>query len=88
MCQADFTRFCGIVLEEVTMVSEAKKKADRKWEAEKTDAVRFRVPKGMRDKIKKCAELNGETVNEMLMRLVEAEMKRTFPNGESGTDSQ
>ncbi len=68
------------------MVSKAKKKADRKWEAEKTDAVRFRVPKGMRDKIKKCAELNGETVNDMLLRLVEAEMKRTFPNGESGTD--
>ena len=58
------------------MASEARKKANRKYEEEKTESIRFRVPKGKKEKIQQCAEENGESVNAMLNRLVDKEIAK------------
>ena len=58
------------------MTSDAQKKASAKYETEKTDNIRFRVPKGKRELIHACAEKNGESVNAMLNRLVDREIKK------------
>ena len=57
------------------MKTEAQKKANEKWQKEKVDTIIFRVPKGQREIIKRCAEANGETVNAMLKRLTDEEIK-------------
>lgn len=54
--------------------SEAQKRATEKYEAEKVEAIRVRVPKGMRVKIKEYAAKNGESVNEMINRLIDKEL--------------
>lgn len=58
------------------METEAQKKAHKKYEAEKIESIRFRVPKGKREKIQQCAEENGESVNSMLNRLVDKEIAK------------
>ena len=58
--------------------TEAQKKASLKYEQEAVESVRFRVPKGKRDLIKKCADINGETVNSMLNRLVDIEINKVL----------
>ena len=60
------------------MTSDAQKKAAAKYETEKTDNIRFRVPKGKRELIHACAEKNGESVNAMLNRLVDREIKKVL----------
>ena len=60
------------------MTSDAQKKASAKYETEKTDNIRFRVPKGKRELIHTCAEKNGESVNAMLNRLVDREIKKVL----------
>lgn len=60
------------------MTSDAQKKASAKYETEKTDNIRFRVPKGKRELIHACAEKNGESVNAMLNRLVDREIKKVL----------
>ena len=42
-------------------VSEAQKRATLKWQKEKTDEIRFRVPKGERARIQAHAEQHGES---------------------------
>ena len=58
--------------------SEAQKRAIRKWESEKAESIRFVVPKGKRAIIKECAITNNESVNGMLNRLVDEEIKRVL----------
>ena len=60
------------------MTSDAQKKASAKYETEKTDNIRFRVPKGKRELIHACAEKNGESVNAMLNRIVDREIKKVL----------
>ena len=60
------------------MTSEAQKKASAKYEKEKTENVRFRVPKGKKELVDACAKKNGESVNAMLNRLVDEEIKRVM----------
>ena len=60
------------------MTSDAQKKASAKYETKKTDNIRFRVPKGKRELIHACAEKNGESVNAMLNRLVDREIKKVL----------
>ena len=55
---------------------EYQKRASEKYDNEKVDNIRFRVPKGKKDLLKMCAEVNGESVNEMLNRLTDEEIKR------------
>lgn len=56
--------------------SEAQKKASIKYEEEKVESVRFRVPKGKKRLIQKCAKENGESVNGLLNRLVDDEIAK------------
>lgn len=58
------------------MTTQAQKNASQKYESEKLESVRFRVPKGKRAKIKACADKTGESVNEMLNRLTDEEIKK------------
>ena len=55
--------------------SESMKKASRKYD-EKFDVIRFRVPRGQRDKIKEFAESQGESINQMLNRLIKEEAEK------------
>lgn len=56
-------------------VTKAQIKATKKYQQKSYDAIHFRVPKGKREEIQNFAAENGETVNGMLLRLVEKEMK-------------
>lgn len=56
----------------------ALKKAIAKYDKETMESIRFRLPKGKRDLVKKCAEKNNESVNSMLNRLVDEEIKKTL----------
>ncbi len=58
--------------------SDSRLKINRKWEVNNTDSIRFRVPKGDREIIRKCAEKNGESINSMLYRLTKQEVDRVL----------
>ena len=57
-------------------INEAKRKANKKYITEKWDYVRFRVPKGEREILKKHAEKMGESVNAFVYRAVKETMER------------
>lgn len=54
--------------------SEAQKKAVKKYNEKSYDEIKVRVKKGNKDIIQKHAELNNETVNGMINRLLENEI--------------
>lgn len=56
------------------MTTEAQKKANRKYETEKTENIRIRVPIGKKELVQKCAELNHESINGMVNRLIDQEL--------------
>lgn len=56
------------------MTTEAQKKANRKYEIEKTENIRIRVPIGKKKMIQKCAKLNNESINGMVNRLIDEEL--------------
>lgn len=56
------------------MTTEAQKKANRKYEIEKTENIRIRVPMGKKELIQKCAKSNNESVNGMVNRLIDEEL--------------
>lgn len=56
------------------MTTEAQKKANRKYEIEKTENIRIRVPIGKKEMIQKCAKLNNESINGMINRLIDEEL--------------
>lgn len=53
----------------------AEDKAIKKWES-KQERIYFRVPKGMKEKIENHAKKNNESVNQMINRLIEKELKK------------
>ena len=55
--------------------TEAQKKAMKNYER-KVDSFLVRVPKGMKELITQKAKENGESVNEMINRLIEKELKK------------
>ena len=57
-------------------ISEAKKRADKKWQTEKVDDIRVRVPKGQREVIQSHAASQGESVNAFINRAVKETMER------------
>lgn len=57
-------------------VSEAQKRATLKWQKEKTDEVRFRVPKGERARIQAHAEQQGESATAFIKRAIRETMER------------
>ncbi len=60
-------------------MSEAKKKANKKWNdanlSERYDRIQLVVPKGKKEKIKAFAESKGESLNGFVNRLIDESMK-------------
>ena len=52
-------------------VSESQKKATAKYFTEKIDEIKVRVPKGKKDEIKKYAERNNISTNELIIKAIE-----------------
>ncbi len=46
-----------------------------KWNQKTYDDIRIRVPKGMLEQLKRYAEQRGESLNGLIIRLLEAETK-------------
>ena len=57
-------------------VSEARKRANEKWQKEKVEDIRLRVPKGKKERIQAHAARHGESVNAFLNRAVDETMER------------
>ena len=55
--------------------TEAQKKASMKYMAEKTDDIRLRVPKGLKEKYKGEAEKRGMSMTQFIIECVEKEIK-------------
>ena len=60
------------------MKKESIKRAQAKYEAESVENIRFRVKKGKKALIQKCAQKNNESVNAMLNRLVDDEISKVL----------
>lgn len=60
----------------VNKYTEARKRANEKYNAKAYDEVKFRVPKGKKDTIKIHAEQQGESLNKFLNRAVNDTMER------------
>lgn len=56
--------------------SEAQKRATAKWQQEKVEEIKFRVPRGTKAVIKAHADKCGESVNAFLLRAVDETMAR------------
>lgn len=57
------------------MTTEAQKRANKKYEDEKTESIRVRVPKGKKALVQECAKANNESVNSMINRLIDNEIE-------------
>ena len=57
-------------------LSEARRRANKKYINERLDEIKFRVPKGERDLLKQHAEKMGESVNAFIYRAVKETMER------------
>ena len=57
-------------------VSEAQKRASEKWQKEKVDDLRVRVPKGQRAVIQDHAAKQGESLNGFINRAIKETMER------------
>lgn len=58
--------------------SDAQKRASQKWEKEKVDQFILRLPKGKKELLQICAEINGESANAMINRLIDEEIDKLF----------
>ncbi len=56
--------------------TEAQMRATAKWQKEKTDEVRFRVPKGERAVIQAHASQQGESTTAFIKRAIKETMER------------
>ena len=57
--------------------TEAQKKASIKYMSEKTDDIRLRVPKGLKDKYRKEAEKRGMSMTQFIINCVTKEIHDT-----------
>lgn len=66
-------------------ISEAKKRANKKWNdenmKERYDRIQIVVPKGKRELIQATAKNNGETVSGFINRLINDELERLGGGG-------
>lgn len=51
-------------------ISEARHRANEKWNAKAYDEIKVRVPKGDKDRIQAYVQERGETVNGFINRLI------------------
>lgn len=56
-------------------MTEARKKANKKYLETKCDNINLRVPKGKKEKIKQYASNNGESLNAYINRLINTDME-------------
>ena len=59
------------------MATQKRLAANKKYNAEKYDEIKLRVPKGQREKVQAFAEENGESTNAFLNRLIREAMENT-----------
>lgn len=57
-------------------LSEARRKANEKYNAKAYDEIKTRVPKGRKAEIKSHAESNGESLNGFINRAIDETMDR------------
>ena len=62
-------------------ISEARHRANEKYNAKAYDNILFRVPKGYKSEIQEAASSVGESVNSFIYRLVNAEIARLQEQG-------
>ena len=55
--------------------TEARKRANIKYLAEKTDDIRLRMPKGTKEKWRSAAEKSGESMTKFVARAVEEKIR-------------
>jgi len=56
--------------------SEAQKRATQKWQDEKTDLIKFRVPKGRKEEYQALAERSGyKSLTAFLNQILEEKLK-------------
>lgn len=58
------------------MVTESQKKATQKFNKNKYDNIYVRVPKGDREKYKALAESQGKSLNQLIVELLQIELKK------------
>lgn len=51
-------------------------KSKKKWESGSVEHITLRVSKGKRELVQKCAEINNESVNQMMNRLLDREIEK------------
>lgn len=56
--------------------TEAQRRAIAKWQKEKVEDIRFRVPKGEKESIQEHAKTQGESTNAFIYRAVKETMQR------------
>jgi len=63
----------------MSQISEAKKRANKKWNdenmAKRYDRINFIMPKGMKEKIQEAASKTGESVSAYIIRAVTQQME-------------
>ncbi len=57
-------------------VSQSQLKANKKYQLEKTDEIKFRVPKGNKERIQEHAKAQGESTNAFIYRAVNEAIER------------
>lgn len=57
--------------------TEAQKKASIKYISEKTDDIRLRVPKGLKDKYREEAKKRGISMTQFIINCIEKEINDT-----------
>ena len=56
-------------------ISEARHRANEKYNAKAYDEIKVRVPKGMKEELKAHADIMGESVNGFIKRAIENQLK-------------
>jgi predicted HicB family RNase H-like nuclease len=57
-------------------MTDAQKRARDKYLSEKVEDVKFRVPKGKKEVIQKCATQAGESVNAFINRVIDEAIEK------------
>ena len=67
-------------------ISEAKKRANEKWQKEHVEDIRLRVPKGKKARIQDHAARNNESVNAFINRAVDELMAKEHTEDENNPE--
>lgn len=57
-------------------VSEARTRANKKWDSENTERINLIVRKGMKEQVRAAAEAAGESLNGYIVAAVKARMQQ------------